>query len=69
MSITIDMNNQNTIPFSDDQHRLMIDMYENGHTSRHIAKVFGLGQTTVLRRLRTLGVLIRGKGNPGKVKP
>jgi len=64
MSRTIDIANQNTIPFSDDQYRRMVGMYEQGETSRHIAKVFGLGQATVLRRLRTLGVQIRGQGNP-----
>lgn len=68
MSITIDMGNQNTIPFTDDQHRRMIKMYETGSTSRHIAEVFGLGQATVLRRLRTLGVKIRNQGNPEFLK-
>lgn len=64
MSSKIDMNDGRVIPFSDEQHQRMIDMYLARETSRKIAQVFGIGQQTVLRRLRTLGVKIRAKGNP-----
>jgi DNA invertase Pin-like site-specific DNA recombinase len=68
MSSKIDINNENTIPFSDEQHQRMVDMYQGGATSREVATVFGIGQLTVLRRLRTLGVKIRPKGNPEFLK-
>jgi hypothetical protein len=68
MCSKIDINNQNTIPFSDEQHQRMIDMYISGATSMAVAGVFGIGQKTVLRRLRTLGVKIRPKGNPEFLK-
>lgn len=68
MSSKIDMNNGHVIPFSDEQHQRMIDMYQSLVPSRRIAEVFGIGQQTVLRRLRTLGIKIRAKGNPEFLK-
>lgn len=68
MSSKIDMSNGHVIPFSDDQHQRMIDMYLSLTPSRQIAATFGIGQQTVLRRLRTLGVKIRAKGNPEFLK-
>lgn len=63
MSSKINMNNGHVIPFSDEQHQRMIDMYEAMTPSRKIAEVFGIGQHTVLRRLRTLGIKVRRRGN------
>lgn len=63
MSSKIDMSDGRVIPFSDEQHQRMIDMYQAMTPSRKIAEVFGIGQHTVLRRLRTLGVKVRRRGN------
>jgi transposase-like protein len=65
MSDTVNMDHENLIPFTDDQHQRMILMYETNTPSRRIAEVFGVSQQTVLRRLRTFGIEIKRQGNPG----
>lgn len=65
MSDTVNMDHENLIPFTDDQHQRMILMYETGTPSRRISEVFGVSQQTVLRRLRTFGIEIRRQGSTG----
>lgn len=56
------LSSTNVIPFTDAQHTAMVELYQGGATSREIAAIYGISQTAVLRRLRTLGVKVRRMG-------
>jgi len=58
----IDLTHRNTIPFDADQLARLAKMYAEGMSAREIAKVYGINQNSVIRRLATLGVKMRGRG-------
>lgn len=60
----IDLKHVNTIPFDDDQLSRLANMYREGKSAREIAKVYGINQNSVIRRLATLGVEMRRQGRP-----
>jgi len=59
---SIDLTHKNTIPFDADQLSRLAKMYSDGMSAREIAKVYGINQNSVIRRLATMGVKMRGRG-------
>lgn len=63
MNDAIDLKHINTIPFTEDQMKNLAEMYERkGMSARQISAVYGISQSSVIRRLNTLGVSLRGRG-------
>lgn len=58
----IDLTHKNTIPFDADQLSRLAQMYRDGMSTRQISKVYGINQNSVIRRLATMGVKMRGRG-------
>ena len=63
MNDAIDLKHTNTIPFTEAQMSNLADMYEGKRMSlRQISAVYGISQRSVIRRLVTMGVQLRGRG-------
>lgn len=58
----IDLTHKNTIPFDADQLSRLAQMYRDGMSAREISRVYGINQNSVIRRLATMGVKMRGRG-------
>jgi hypothetical protein len=41
------------------------ELYDQGYSTRHIAKMVGAGQTTVNRHLKSIGTKMRPRGDGG----
>lgn len=63
MNEAIDLKHVNTIPFTDAQMSRLAEMYEERFMSaRQISEIYGISQNSVIRRLLSMGVQMRGRG-------
>lgn len=63
MRAIIDLEHAVAIPFTDAQYAQMRALYSSGKSSREIASMFGICQSSVLRRLRQMNVDVRPVGS------
>lgn len=63
MQAVIDLKHAVAIPFTDEQYERMKSLYLNGKSSRDISEIFGICQSSVLRRLRQMDIAIRPVGS------
>lgn len=62
MRDTIDVDHGHAIYLSPEKVARMKSMYLGGASANAVGAEFGMAQPTVLRRLRTIGVKVRGRG-------
>lgn len=55
------------IPFTPEQLQALVDLYRAGHSTRKLAARYGISACTVRRRLESLGVTLRGRGQANVV--
>lgn len=57
------LDNPRFIPFTHQQMAAMAEAYRRGTPSQKLADAYGISQASVLRRLRLMGVKVRGIGS------
>jgi len=63
MQPVIDLNHAVAIQFTDEQYERMKSLYLSGKSSRQISEIYGICQSSVLRRLRQMNITIRPVGS------